>query len=162
MRPKSRVGSLWRPSSCVQAAAHAHVQPLQPISSLPESWAGGVSSLDGQFHVVRTLVLLQCRACLICDPQGLFCQVQSIKLKAGAPVLTHTYWALDVKSRFRCPFLVIAWKQCGWGIGAAQSSRLCAAVQFQELSEAQSPFLTGHYLKRPSEERFCHIPQHSF
>lgn len=112
-----------------------------PIASLPGSWAGGASSLDGQFHVVRTQVLLQSRPGLICNPQGLFCQVQSTKPEGGS-ASAHPYMlGPEHQSRFCCPFLVIAWQAGRVGALVLLSPPDSAAVQFRELSEAQVPFL---------------------
>lgn len=68
MKPKSRVGSLRRPSRFVlcQEAAEIQVQLLRPTPSLPESWAGRVTGP----WTGHSLPLVVCKCC--CSPELVF------------------------------------------------------------------------------------------
>lgn len=145
MKPKSRVASLWKPSSFV-CVSSPYPSPAPEGPFLASQNPG----LEGYCLWMASSVSLGHKCC--CSPEPVSSSVtrressarfKAQSWKAGRPMLIHTCWALNVKSRFCCPFLVIGWEG---GIGACSLLQvLCAAVEFQEPSEGQSLLLVFHW-----------------
>lgn len=165
MKPKSRVGSLWRPGRFVlcQEATHIQVQLLRPASSLPESWARGVTGVwmaSSMPLSERTQVLLQPRACLLsCNLQWLFSRVKAQSWQAETlELLDIRPWMSSPDSAALCRSLGSAGGYC---CPLTPPGSLGAAVEFQEPSETISspPSISSATIQKPpSEECFCHTP----